>query len=350
MSPCASQEQLKRFLRDRLADPEREIVAGHLDECTLCQDFLDRITRAPVTYERMPSEPEQARQDARLLELLKAEGPRWLELAEPDEQPTIRAGADAAVPIGPSTIGDFPGALPPPNFYPSFDGFRIIREIGRGGMGVVYEAEEERLSRRVALKVLPTSLLTQSKQIQRFEREARAAARLHHTNIVPVFGVGEECGNYYYFMQYIEGKSLATILREQSQASENRSALSRRHRPSWAAATKIDGYRRVAQIGLQIAEALDHAHRQGILHRDIKPSNLIQDVNGVVWVADFGLAKTPDADELTSAGELLGTIRYMAPERFRGHCDERSDVYGLGMTLYELAARARPTTPSTVTS
>ena len=206
-------------------------------------------------------------------------------------------------------------------------------------MGVVYEAEEERLSRRVALKVLPTSLLTQSKQIQRFEREARAAARLHHTNIVPVFGVGEERGYYYYFMQFIEGKSLATILREQSQASENRSALSRRHRPSRAADTKIDGYRRVAQIGLQVAEALDHAHRQGILHRDIKPSNLIQDEKGVVWVADFGLAKTPDADELTSAGELLGTIRYMAPERFRGHCDERSDVYGLGMTLYELAAR-----------
>ena len=126
MSPCASQEQLKRFLRDRMADPEREIVADHLDECTLCQDFLDRITRAPETYERMPSEPEQARQDARLLELLKAEGPRWLEFAEPNEQPTNRAGADAAVQIGPGTIGDFPGALPPPNSYPSFDGFRII--------------------------------------------------------------------------------------------------------------------------------------------------------------------------------------------------------------------------------
>ena len=339
MSPCASQEQLKRFLRDRLDDLERETIADHLDECTLCQDFLDRITRAPGTHERMPSGPEQAKQDARLLERLKAEGPKWLELAEPNERPINRAGADAAVQIGPSTIGDFPGALPPPNSYPTIDGFRIIREIGRGGMGVVYEAEEERLSRRVALKVLPPSLLTQSKQIQRFEREARAAARLHHTNIVPVFGVGEERGYHYYFMQFIEGKSLATILREQRHASENRLAVSRRRRPSRAADTTIGGYRRVAQIGLQIAEALDHAHRQGILHRDIKPSNLIQDEQGVVWVADFGLAKTPDGDELTSAGELLGTIRYMAPERFRGHCDERSDVYGLGITLYELAAR-----------
>ena len=208
-------------------------------------------------------------------------------------------------------------------------------------MGVVYEAEEERLSRRVALKVLPASLLMQPKQVQRFEREARAAARLHHTNIVPVYGVGEQGGHHYYFMQYIEGKSLAAVLDELEQERSSAGSIGlAAGRLGFARSIRAaDAYRRVAQIGLQVAEALDHAHRQGVLHRDIKPSNLLEDENGVVWVADFGLAKTQEADELTSAGELLGTIRYMAPERFAGCCDERSDLYGLGISLYELAAR-----------
>ena len=207
-------------------------------------------------------------------------------------------------------------------------------------MGVVYEAEEERLSRRVALKVLPASLLMQPKQVQRFEREARAAARLHHTNIVPVYGVGEQGGHHYYFMQYIEGKSLAAVLDElaRERASAQNSGVLRSDSGSLNRSER-NVYRRLAQIGLQVAEALDHAHRQGVLHRDIKPSNLLEDDNGVVWVADFGLAKTQEGDELTSAGELLGTIRYMAPERFAGCCDERSDLYGLGISLYELAAR-----------
>src|SRR5262249_6897297 len=94
----------------------------------------------------------------------------------------------------------------------------------------------------------------------------------------------------------------------------------------------------VARIGLLVAEALEYAHRQGILHRDIKPSNLLLDPRGNVWITDFGLAKTPGADDLTETGEVVGTIRYMAPERFQGQCDPRSDVYSLGLTLYELAA------------
>ncbi len=338
MSPCASQEQLKRFLRDRLDDPEREIVADHLDECTMCQDFLDRITRAPETHERMPSGPQHTKQDARLLELLKAGGPKRIELAEPGEQPTDRAGSDAAVQIGPSTMGDFLGALPPPNSYPSIDGFRIIREVGRGGMGVVYAAEEERLGRRVALKVLSASLHLQAKQVQRFEREARAAARLQHSNIVPVFGSGHQKGYHFYFMQYIEGRGFDAVLGELRRLRQGPSGLA----PTGELSTITDrdrlAYHGLAQIGLQVALALEHAHGQGVFHRDIKPSNLLLDTKGNVWVTDFGLAKTLEADDLTSTGDVLGTIRYMAPERFAGRCDARSDLYSLGLTLYELVA------------
>ena len=244
---------------------------------------------------------------------------------------------------------DVAAGLPSSPHLPKFAGFRVIREIGRGGMGVVYEAEE-RLSRRVALKVLPSSLLTQPRQIQRFEREARAAARLHHTNIVPVFGVGEDHGHHYYFMQYIEGKTLAASLDEQREAAENGSVSTRLDRQSRSNGPEIDRYRRVATIGLQVAEALGHAQHKGILHRDIKPFNLIEDDKGNVWVTDFGLAKTVDDNDLTTAGELLGTIRYMAPERFGGRCDERSDLYGLGITLYELAARGPASRHTTATS
>ena len=283
--------------------------------------------------------------------------------------------------------------------------YRILREIGRGGMGVVYEAEQESLGRRVALKVLSAGSLLDPKQVRRFEREAKAAARLHHTNIVPVFGVGRQDGHHYFVMQFIAGLGLDVVLddlrrlrkakSEASPAVEPAPAASRVARltgvdvarslitgrfdadrppgdgsmtepfhetaPAAANGNAADSgsspavlpgsselsassdpdrqfYRSVARIGIQVAEALEYANRQGILHRDVKPSNLLLDNHGNVWVADFGLAKTAEADDLTHTGDILGTIRYMAPERFAGHCDARSDVYSLGLTLYELTA------------
>jgi serine/threonine-protein kinase len=263
--------------------------------------------------------------------------------------------------------------------------YRILCEIGRGGMGVVYEAEQQALGRRVALKVLPkTSTGDGSAQI-RFQREARAAARMHHTNIVPVFDVGQEGDHLYYAMQLIHGQGLDLViddlkrLRAQSTstpatdraapdrsiaaslvagqfAKENLAAAGlddpdatdayEGSAPSSAmfpgqsaistATTNRRGYfRSVAQIGLQMAGALSYAHSRGIIHRDIKPGNLILDTTGNAWVTDFGLAKTGDS-AMTHTGDILGTIRYMAPERFRGQCDVRADVYALGMTLYEL--------------
>jgi len=280
--------------------------------------------------------------------------------------------------------------------------FRLLREVGRGGMGVVYEAEQESLGRRVALKVLPSGAITDTKQLRRFEREARSAARLHHTNIVPVFGVGQHEGTHFYVMQFIQGQGLDAVLEELRQLRDAKASkpepLGCTNRTSrqrsaadialslatgrfaagagngdaapgalpWSATEPPPGLssvsladsglsagasgittftesdrkfaQSVARIGVQVAEALAYAHGQGILHRDMKPSNLLLDRDGNVWVADFGLAKSIGGDDLTHTGDIVGTVRYMAPERFRGEGDARADIYALGLTLYELLA------------
>ncbi|HUG90949.1 MAG TPA: serine/threonine-protein kinase [Planctomycetaceae bacterium] len=304
--------------------------------------------------------------------------------------------------------------------------YRIIREIGRGGMGVVYEAEQLSLGRHVALKVLSRAALQNPRQIKRFEHEARAAARLHHTNIVPVFDVGAHEGILFYVMQFIQGASLDQVLDdvkrlrdiEPTAAHSNEAwevSLSEvaagRHRATRRtadgnrrSATRWDGESRtrvgeddsadqttgwrsgspvaadedtalnrlsdtatfsgramlpgtteagqrtatyfesVARIGVQVADALAYAHAQGVTHRDIKPSNLLLDTRGIVWITDFGLAKTRDQENLTHTGDFVGTLRYMAPERFAENSDPntevdpRSDIYSLGLTLYEMLA------------
>jgi serine/threonine-protein kinase len=321
--------------------------------------------------------------------------------------------------------------------------YRVLREIGRGGMGVVYEAEQVSLGRRVALKILPQQVARHPKMLERFRREARAAARLHHTNIVPVFEVGREADVCYYAMQFIQGQGLDLVYDElrrrrglAKEPSETgarpgaegtathagraaiaqvvhslltgrfeddalpepastaagpsgpetatgmfapgtepnpASALARtvadaaagdlenvpaptppglEHPPLPAPApapavmpggsqiSTIESGRRdyarcIAWIGLQAAQGLAYAHARGVVHRDIKPSNLLLDTAGVVWITDFGLAKA-EGEGLTQTGDVLGTLRYMAPERFSGGGDAQADVYALGVTLYEL--------------
>ena len=219
--------------------------------------------------------------------------------------------------------------------------YRLVRELGRGGMGIVYEAEQVSLGRRVALKVLPFAAALDPSQLRRFQTEAHAAAQLHHTNIVPVFSVGCERGVYYYAMQFIDGRTLAQVVLDQQRA------VPPGHEPSWphsgpsALGTTSDRarFRLVAELGIQAAEALDHAHRLGIVHRDIKPANLLLDVRGNLWITDFGLARLQDEAGLTLTGDLLGTLRYMSPEQalaHRGAVDHRTDIYALGVTLYEL--------------
>jgi serine/threonine protein kinase/Flp pilus assembly protein TadD len=248
--------------------------------------------------------------------------------------------------------------------------FRIIREIGRGGMGVVYEATQLSLGRRVALKVLPFAAVMDSKQLLRFKNEASAAAQLHHTNIVPVFSVGSERGVHFYAMQFIEGHTLAevigelrrtagleeqevigdrlSVIGEGDEGNHGSSITDYRSPPSTSPLAALsterstkprEFFRTVARLGIEAAEALDHAHLVGIIHRDIKPRNLMLDVRGNLWITDFGLARVGTDTNLTMTGDLIGTLRYMSPEQAlakRVVVDHRTDIYSLGVTLYEL--------------
>ena len=293
--------------------------------------------------------------------------------------------------------------------------YTMLRELGRGGMGIVYEAERDSLKNRVALKVMHPRFRPDRTYVRRFQTEARSAARLHHTNIVPVFDYGEQDGVYYYAMQYIEGVGLELVLEDvrrlRDAADRGTTALigaagrgtiidqvadplpaisrglltgrfatgptaslvpgssstltltvdSRTADVTCCAPADADGsaappsdagrssgtsslagqsetvyFREVARLGAQVADALDYAHRQGVVHRDIKPSNLLLDTQGNVWVTDFGLAKLVESQDLSRSHDLVGTLRFMAPERFRGVTDPRGDIYSLGATLFEL--------------
>jgi len=257
--------------------------------------------------------------------------------------------------------------------YPKIDGYEIIGIAGRGGMGIVYEAIQTALDRRVALKVLPAIFGAASPDaVARFRREATAAARLHHTNIIPIYDYGESRDGYFYGMELIDGDPLNRVIHklaafdvteasaariaellitdtpageEQNDASNSETQTNDR-----TLRTAIDPsgssmrrgrvyYQHVARWMADVAAALDYAHRQGIIHRDIKPSNLILSRDGRLMVADFGLALSPDDKSITITGSLVGTLRYMSPEQAmakRMRVDHRTDIYSLGVTMYEL--------------
>ena len=394
-------------------------------------EFADRYRNGehPSVTEYVDRFPDQAEE---LKELLPAVA--MMEQLKQKEESRIDSFERQSVISGLQQLGDF----------------RIIREIGHGGMGVVYEAEQESLGRQVALKVLSPTTFDSPQSIRRFCREAETVARLHHTNIVPVFGVGNEKGLHYYVMQLIDGQPLndvitglrnkskgqltdsevqldlsgnaladdsldlasihaapatravrltnsaaaseevvveSSINSQQGDESDNKFATTvgqTREKLATVSDNKLadtiakgkatteaeevvsesddsDSAHRqrgeellpaterlstqlntnaywssVAEIGIQVARALDYAHAHNVWHRDIKPSNLLIDQSGTVWLVDFGLARMADDSELTQTGDLLGTLRYMSPEQVVGEFDHRSDVYSLGLTLYEL--------------
>jgi WD40 repeat protein/serine/threonine protein kinase len=317
----------------------------------LAEEFLDRLRRGerPSLTEYTDRHPELAAQIRDLF-------PALIEIEQLGEAPSTTGPGLAPVDQGadePRQLGEY----------------RILRLVGRGGMGVVYEAIQESLGRHVALKVLPSPALLRPTQLERFRREAKAAARLHHSNIVPVFGVGEHGGVHFYAMQFIAGEPLDRVLIDVRRLRDRPDAVaepslahsltsgqfardpdspgvpagppeSERHsRPSSTFSGNLSGseyFRGVARVGAQVADALAYAHKQGILHRDVKPANVLLDARGTAWLTDFGLAKTDEGDGLTDTGDVVGTVRYLAPERFQGQADARSDVYSLGLTLYEL--------------
>jgi tetratricopeptide (TPR) repeat protein len=222
--------------------------------------------------------------------------------------------------------------------------FRLVREIGRGGMGVVYEAVQLSLERTVALKVLPFAAALDARQLQRFKNEAQAAAQLHHGNIVPVYAVGCDRGVHFYAMQLIEGRSLAALIqdlrrRTPEAPAEPGAVTPPAAGPSTLMSARSPAYvRMVVELAVQAAEALDYAHQVGVVHRDVKPANLLVDTTGRLWVTDFGLARCQAGPGVTRTGDVVGTLRYMSPEQAlsrHGLIDHRSDVYSLGVTLYE---------------
>jgi WD40 repeat protein/serine/threonine protein kinase/tetratricopeptide (TPR) repeat protein len=311
---CPSPAELSAFALGTLPDPELEQLGRHLEECAECSAAVAALDDLSDV----------------VMDVLR--------------RPVREGGADGCGdrPL-PERLGDY----------------QIVRELGRGGMGIVYEAEQVSLGRRVALKVLPPQMVLSPEAIERFRREARAAARLHHSNIVQVYGTGEQEGLHYFVMQLIPGSGFDTLIAGMRQhrgllvplAAQVGSTSSQDtptpeklpgstvvplHSANTSSAERAY-WSGVARLGQQVADALAYAHSQGVFHRDVKPSNLLLDAHGRVWLADFGLAKEATAgDDLTATGHLIGTMRYAPPERFAGRSDARGDVYGLGITLYEV--------------
>ncbi len=257
---------------------------------------------------------------------------------------SLIAGNEAAAPTfleAPRLDGSEPVAAGSAGAPVRLGEFELLEEIGRGGVGVVYRARQAGLDRWVAVKVLEVGLATSEQAIQRFEREARAVAKLHHEGIVPIYAVGAEGVNHWFAMEFVTGGDLAQELQRQ-----------RLGRAAKLPLLGASGHARsVARRMSNVARALQAAHDVGVVHRDVKPQNLLIDEEGSLRLADFGLAKDEALGSLSLSGELLGTPYYMSPEQARARrdgIDHRTDVYSAGAVLYEMLTLRRPFEGDTV--
>ncbi len=341
---------VRQSRRGRASDPE--ILDGIVEEFTqrIRQGEFPSIAEYQEKYPNLKDEIDDLLASVALIEKLKGES---------DSRPNRKSLFHKVEQL--RQIGDY----------------HIIREVGRGGMGIVFEAIHESLGRRVAIKVMPTPLVNGEQFVERFKRESKSAAKLHHTNIVSVFGIGRQEGFHYYVMDFVDGQSLSNVIsglrkvhsRFTSQASQTTQeghdnsdtklkfddcgkppatkispAQNSDDTPGSSAAKerrlgndRARHFRWAARIGANIADALAYAHESRILHRDIKPANIILDRKGIVWITDFGLAKDNSEElNLTKTGDVIGTPQYLAPESLEGKYDQRSETYCLGLTLYEL--------------
>ncbi len=319
---------------DPRSNPEFEaLLAGYVEQLNL-RGFID---------------PEQIREDHPLL------GSAILEDMEAYIE--LQRGPEEAGPLG--TLGDY----------------TLRRRIGRGGMGIVYDAWQQSMERPVALKVLPPAIAADEKAFHRFMREARAAGKLNHPNVVPVYAVGQDDKTPFYAMELVEGKTLDRILariRAATGKEADKLELLESCSKAFAQSEEDDGpgahaetpaegraprtiagsedvelryWSRLAAAFAGAADGLHHAHSRGIVHRDIKPSNLILDGNGRIRILDFGLARQEGLESLTATGAAVGTPLYMSPEQAqarRVEIDHRTDIYSLGTTLYEMLAERPP--------
>lgn len=199
--------------------------------------------------------------------------------------------------------------------------YQIVSELGRGGMAVVYKAYQRTLDRYIAIKVLPPQFTFDTEFVRRFQREAKAAARLKYPNIITIYDVGEQNGLYYIVEEFVEGATLADIIHREGALPPAR----------------------VAHIIVQVASALDYAHALGYVHRDVKPSNIMVGASDHAILTDFGIAKASEGTRVTKSGVMIGTPEYIAPEQIRGQVlDARADVYALGVVCYEMLAGRVP--------
>lgn len=350
MSQCFTREDFIRFSERRLSPTALIDFHDHLYTCGDCRSAYETYAR------EVGSEPLDMP-----LDTLSA-APREMRT---EATPEVTGAVGAAT----ETSGTASASAGVTRHYPNIEGYRITGVIGQGGMGIVYRAVQIKLNRTVALKVLPAIVGSASPAaVSRFRQEAIAAGRLHHSNIVPIYDFGESRDAYYYAMELINGQPLNVLVRRlalRKVATASHTGLasvlhdvvcdpanaddpphgdwsttsgSTQSVPSSSGRGK-PYYLQVARWMADAADALDHAHGQGIIHRDIKPANLIVATDGRIMIADFGLAKEAGQSSMTMTGSLMGTLRYMSPEQAmakRVRTDHRTDVYSLGATMYEL--------------